>query len=305
MQNFCSKGIDSDTVVIREPRDGECGGTTETLDRKAPKEISSHDIVLFTAESALGFVSDDSDLTFVSAYAAPSDRGTFVYYEYANDFRARDTKSDWAFIKENASAALDALTVEQNFIADNGHFSKTHGLPENFGGSVRIMYASGETISFSDNQSPVFSLNTAKSIDRLFKKLLKKPRAALPDVEMLKRIEFEETRKVGYFTRACLTVNPDGTALNKKQACYGDPKVYESEKPVDAETVRAIKEIIRQSGIVAWPFLPEQSFSFSSEKTLRLVFAGGEEITVPANKLTPDRPGNAFFNIELELVTKH
>lgn len=54
------------------------------------------------------------------------------------------------------------------------HISKhIYGLPENFGGSVSIEYASGEKISFSNNQQPILSPNTGLCIKELFSEAMK------------------------------------------------------------------------------------------------------------------------------------
>ncbi len=305
------KETDPDTVIIRAPGKNECGGTTETLDRKAPKEIDSHDVVLFNVESSLGggvFTGDGDEekIRYVNAFAAPSGTGTFVFYESSQELRRRgEPESRWAFIRENASRKLDELTTERGFVKANGHHSKTHGLPENFGGEVEIEYANGQKISFSDNQTPVISTEDAKAIDVLFKKLLDGEKVILPNIAYLTQIEFEEKRSDGGFTRACLTFNADGTGTNRKQAKYSDTGVFESEKPVDAETVKAIRNNIEKCGLLAWPALPESPYKFSGQKTLGFIFEDGTKIVVPNDRVTPDRINRGFFNIELEMTTKH
>ena len=42
-----------------------------------------------------------------------------------------------------------------------------------------------------------------------------------------------------------------------------------------------------------------------SEKKLTFVFEDGGEITVPGDRMTPGRIHGGFFNIELEMTTKH
>jgi hypothetical protein len=57
--------------------------------------------------------------------------------------------------------------------------------------------------------------------------------------------------------------------------------------------------------MLAWADLPESGFKYGSEKTLAFVFADGGVITVPGDKRLPDQLGGGFFNIELEMTTKH
>lgn len=301
-----------DVVVIREPAKNACGGTTETLDRNAPKDIESHNIVYFLVESALGRqVNKDGsvnqpDFSFVSAFATPSDKGTFIFYENNERFgRHRNRNGSWVFIKDNMSGKLDALVRECDLIKNNGHNSATHGLPDNFGGSVLIEYDSGETISFSNNQSPIIDCSTGIKIDKLFREMMGSKQVKLPPVDSLRQILFEEDRGDDGYTRACLTINDDGTATNRKEAKYSDPNVFQSEKPVDAETVAAIKENINKTGIFAWPVLTDSSYSFTRDQVITFKFDGADDITVTNSKRAPADLHNGFFNIVLEMTTKH
>lgn len=145
-----------------------CGGTDATQDTKAPKTISSEEMILFDATSALnnGQVSPDNrnreSLGYVSAFAASAGEGCFLFLETGECFnRLSEKTASWALVKEC------------NLAKDNGFHSETHGLPENFGGSVSIEYASGEKISFSNNQQPILSPNTGLCIKELFSEAMK------------------------------------------------------------------------------------------------------------------------------------
>ncbi len=108
----------------------------------------------------------------------------------------------------------------------------------------------------------------------------------------------------GGFTRAELSILPDGTGSNKKRSRYDDPKVYESEKPVDRETVDAIKKNVADTGLLAWAGLPDCSY-ISGDKRLTFVFSGGERISVRGGRNVPDQLSGGFFNVELEMTVKH
>ena len=78
MSIFKKRGI----KILRQSKPPACGGTDATLDTNAPKEISSVDMTLFQAESALPYmVNESSKLGFVSAYAARTCGGTFLFLE--------------------------------------------------------------------------------------------------------------------------------------------------------------------------------------------------------------------------------
>lgn len=305
------KNVDPDDgiVILNRTEPPMCGGTDAYQDTRAPKEIVSQNMILFDVTSALGYAltpEEDADpLGFIAAFAAPAGEGTFLFLETAPDERSDDTTAAWALVKENVFPALVSLVREHDVAKNNGFHSRTHGLPQDFGGRVRIRYASGEEISFSDNQTPVLSIPLARTIAALFTEAMNGPRVTLPDVDSLREIRFAEEREGGGFTRATLTLLPDGSGVNAKAARYDDPQVYESEKPVDAETVAAIKATIESNGILAWEGLPESGFALSGHKTLAFVFEGGREIVIPDGQVLPDSLGRGFFSIELEMTTKH
>lgn len=301
---------DSDGVIIvRQPPENACGGTTETIDTRAPKEISSKDIVFFSVTSKLGYVQDgegeDDPLMYVSAYAVPGENGSFLFYEYCRDRGYDRPECSWAFVGENVAGKLCKLTEECGLAGDNGHHSRTHGLPEDFGGRVLIEYAGGEKISFSNNQCPIISRETGEKIHRLFAKLLKLKPVKLPSPDRIVEIAFREDRRDGGYTESHLSISPDGTGVNRKKANYGDAKVYVSEKPVDKDTVAAIKNNIEKTGLLAWTVMPEDHYEWSSKKKITFTFDDGGEITVDGSKRAPDRIRNGFFNVELEVTTKH
>ena len=318
MFDFLKKGDGADDakiVVLKKTERGMCGGTDATLDTAAPDKIESREMTLFDATSALGGgvcispepQTDDHamDLDYISAFAVPAKRGTFLFLEtFEGNRRYTPGKRAWALVKEDIFPALVDLVNECGLAKGNGHHSTTYGLPENFGGSVRILYASGEKISFSNNQSPIIAPPVAKKIAKLFCGAMAGERVALPDVAKLKQIRFSEERGDDGYTRAALTLEPDGTGTNRKESKYEDSVVYNSEKPVDAETVNAIKKNIENTGILAWEDLPWSGFSLS-EKEIVFVFEGGEEIAVKGDRVLPMQIGGGFFNIELEMTTKH
>ena len=213
--------------------------------------------------------------------------------------------SAWAYVKEDVFPALVDLVNDVDLAEKNGYHSTTHGLPQNFGGSVNVRYASGEKISFSDNQCPIMSISVANKIADLLEKAMAGEKIVLPDVKELAEIRFTELRSGGGFTKATLTLNGDGSGVNKKQSRYDDPKVYESEKPVDAATVAAIKSNISENGMLAWAGLPESGYFKTSEKSLTFVFKDGREITVGGAAALPGELGGGFFKIELELTAKN
>ena len=306
---------DSDGIIIlRKTPPGVCGGTDATLDTRAPKTITSSEMTFFSATSSLDPVTrpDDSEnpgsIGYISAFAAPAGEGAFLFLETAGGFRGHGEKKEtWAFLenKDGIFPSLTELVKESGIASKNGFHSRTHGLPEDFGGSVLIRYDGGEKISFSDNQCPVLNQDSAVRIKNLFEQAMTGKKRILPLTSDLREIRFFETRDGGEYTNAVLSLNPDGTGENKKRSKYEGTGVFESSKPVDRKTVNLIKHNIDRTGILAWAGLPDREYAPLGEKSITFVFSKGFSTTVTAGKEVPIQIEKAFFNIELEMTVKH
>ena len=287
---------------MREKDIPVCGGTTRSYDKDAPTAITCDTMTYFSAASALSHRKDDG-LSYVSAFAAPAGEDSFLYLELGYERSLRS--GAWALVKGDVFPRLVSLVRALDLAKNNGRHSQTHGLPENFGGAVSVAYASGEKISFSDNQSPVLTDRAGEAIGELFTSLMAGERVPLPEPESLKSIFFEEIRPSGGFCRANLTLFPDGTGLNERSARYDDGPVYERQKAVSASNVAIILKNIRDTGLFAWENLPDSPFRFGGEKRITFTLEGGRQITVRDGRLVPQELRNGFFNIELELVTRN
>lgn len=300
---------DDGIVVLSRPEPYAGGGTTATQDTRAPKVILSGEMTYFSVFSALPYSQYDGKgrppLHFVSACAAPASEGTLLYLETCDILRRRARDAAWAYVKENPFPALVQLAREEELAKDNGFHSTTHGLPENFGGEIHIRYAGGETISVSNNQTPILSRRAGERIAALFAEAMRGERVPLPELSTLREIRFAEERPSGAFTRAVLALQADGTAVNRKEQRFDDPTVYRSEKKADAETVTAIRAAIERCALLAWPGLPKRACPIDEKKTLTFVFADGRQIVVDHASEAPDALRGGFFDVELEMTTKH
>ena len=295
-----------------DDRKNVCGGSVNSMDENAPKSIACEDITLFDVSSVLGFSDisgsgNNDNLGYINVFASPAGEGTFMFCE-SRGRRSYDSphKCSWALVKENIFPKLAGVVRECNIASGNGRHHFTHGLPENFGGSINIEYASGEKISISNNQSPILSDITGRKIYAVFENAMQGEKISLPNTSDLISIRFNEERKDGGFTRAELILKPDGSAVNKKTSKYDSPTVYESEKEVDAQTVSEIKKYINSCALFAWQYLPERSFFLDNyKKTITFVFSNGNEIKIKEHVASPFAIQRGFFNIELEMTTKH
>ena len=289
------------------------GGTIGSHDENAPKKIESEDMEAFDVTMSFYSLVLPAEMSGMwkrinnfTAFATKAGDNTFIFLETDEGAHSSNGKrSEWALIEDDIFHELASLTLKHNFAASNGRSSYTYGLPMNFGGSVNIKYAGGEKIYFSNNQSPVISYDAGVDIVAVFRKAFEGKKAVFPDLSGLRQIEFAEARKNCGFTKATLTINPDGTGTNEKIQRFDGPKIFESCKEVDAETVQAIKNSIENNGILAWELLPDNGFELRAEKELTFVFEGGEEICIKSDRLLPMQLQGGFFDIELEMTTKH
>ena len=307
MNNLNPKNAPDDGIIILSDATGLCGGTDATQDTGAPKSIASTDMRLFNVTSELPFDSARTrdrtitPLAYISAFAAPAGDGTFLFLETAASPRHEDTKRAWALVKENLFPALTDLVRTYDLARRNGFHSKTHGLPQDFGGRVDICYASGERIAFSNNQTPIMTLKEGLAIYELFGLAMRGEQIPLPDTKKLQSIHFTENRENGGYTDAVLSLTADGGILRKVKK-YDTPDVYKTEATVATETVNLIKKRVKDCGILAWSNLPSAEYKFGAKKTLTFVFADGKEITTTDNKKLPRQIDRDFFEIELELT---
>ena len=293
--------------IIKQTEPGMCGGTDATLDTNAPKEIKSADMTIFKATSNMSCIvggdvlENEGPIGYVSAYAARSGRGTFLYLETTDgNMRYEKKNCKWAYVKADIMPELVKMVNECGLAKSNGYHSETHGLPENFGGNVDIRYASGEKISFSDNQCPIFSIKTAQMIRKVFNEAMAGEKVELPDVKDLRKINYLEERKSGY-TKATLTFREDGTIENDREAKYDD-KVYNTKKELGTEVAELIKNNIVNCGMLAWGGLPESGYSSGRDCYLTFVFEDGTEIKIDDKRDLNYGISSAFFNISLEIT---
>ena len=300
---------DRDIEIISETSPNMCGGTDAYRDKKAPKTIESDEMVLFDVTCSFSMLAlpenvEGEIIRYISAYAAPSKKGSFVVLETRKDNWSPNERS-WALLEKDIFPDLVELVKECDLCRNNGVHSTTHGLPENFGGNALIKYSSGETISFSNNQFPIIAFDAGQKIAKLFREAMQGKRVTLPDVSELKEIVFYEDRKDKGFTEARLSFNPDGTGTNRKRSKYENTGIFESEKPIDADTMAVIRRKIESCGILAWEGLPVHEYPWVEDARMTFVLENGESVTVEKSTEVPSSISGAFFNIELEMTTKH
>ena len=296
-------------TILKKTKPNVCGGTDSYQVDDAPKKIRSTEMTLFDVSCVLyppDYASGNPFNSCVSAFAAPAGEGWLMLLETGPGLGRRDGREiKWALVKDDPFPALVKIVNDRELAKNNGFHSQTHGLPENFGGSIDIRYASGEQIGISDNQGPVLSYEAGTEIIEAFRKAMAGGKIALPDPEALKAIRFEEKHGTEGYTKACLTIGENGAGVNDKESKYDGPKIYQSQKPVDAETVSKIKKTVADCGLFAWEHLPRVGYNVGNECRMTFVFKDGKEITVDNRRVLPGQISRGFFEIQLEITTKH
>ena len=290
-----------------------CGGTDEGYFKKASSIIVSDDMVLFDVASVLSEPGENEDkrqkeIGYLAFFAVKAGEGTFVYKVTGggtHPSKYDNCRIEWALTKEDGFPALAALTRELELSRDNGHYTFTHGLPQDFGGTIDVKYADGEQIKILSNQNPVITREAAFEIERLFDRLIRGEKAELPDPSGIVGIRFDEVKENGGLTHAELTPNPDGTCCVKRVNRFSAYEVYESELTVSGDVLSGIKENASKCGILAWSVLPKYELPWKENKKLTFVFDNGEEITVYSDRVLPEYVRGEFFAVESELTIKN
>lgn len=153
--------------VVEPPEPPAPGGSDDYIDPDAPTTIVSDELTSFSAYIALDYEIEGHpelrDWHFVRLEAARDGEGVRCRLE--NALEQRESTRDAAFLD-----ALGELIARHNLAAENGRFHHTYGLPDDFGVTLDAVYASGETIRFSDNQSMFLPVDAVTELITLFNK---------------------------------------------------------------------------------------------------------------------------------------
>ena len=144
------------------------GGVVKRYWSDAPKVIESGEIVSFHCEISLIAACDVDELghRVYNLDAELKDGDVLVKY----DWYERGGESDKAEYKADADFAvrLQEIVSEYDFASQNGYYHSVSGLPDMYGGSLHILYASNERIDIYDNQSGFLPYEAEKALVSLF-----------------------------------------------------------------------------------------------------------------------------------------
>ena len=144
------------------------GGVVKRYWAEAPKVIESTEIATFHCELSLFAVCDVDDLGYrvYTLDAERKDDKILVKYDWYD----RQGECDRAEYKADADfmANLQEIVSAYDFAQYNGYYHTVSGLPDMYGESLDIVYASGERIYVHDNQSGFLPPEAVRALVNLF-----------------------------------------------------------------------------------------------------------------------------------------
>ena len=283
------------------------GGSTTYVDKDAPKEIKSKDLCSMDCKVSTATVSElEEGLVYGWYYFSVKKdsetgeiTGSYKISEQYNDFVVPEFtfKTDKAFLEK-----VQAIIEESKIVTSNGIHHETKGIPDDFGYDFSAVYASGESISCSDNQSSDIGQKTVKELYELFYK--ESGAESYYDTDELLSVYYYVYEKDKYTLWVYAYKNLDGTyackvteSIEKKQTPYG-------EKAADKEFMDGIARVFTDNDMAGINEYPRRESTRSY--TLKVKF-GTEEYEVKSNTAINDTQFAALEGLQdyfLDFVKK-
>ncbi|MBQ4150630.1 MAG: hypothetical protein IJC81_02355 [Clostridia bacterium] len=144
------------------------GDIQEHIDKSAPKTIISENIIYFQCEFSTVTIADDIPIEhgIYTLFAELKDGAVRGKY----DMRTRNGSGEqFPFRQSHRFMKELQMTVgKYDFAKFNGEEYFVSGLPDMYGARIRIVYASGERIDASDNQSNFLPIDAMTELVQLF-----------------------------------------------------------------------------------------------------------------------------------------
>lgn len=144
------------------------GGVQNDTSYDAPKTIESTQIIAFSCEFS-GFTMDEKDTRLAGQafqLEAKLENGAVKgsYHAYTRyDGEKKPFRASHSFMD-----ALQKVVAEHDLAQHNGLSYRVSGLPEGYGATLSVTYASGESIHASNNQSCFLSIDAMEALEALF-----------------------------------------------------------------------------------------------------------------------------------------
>lgn len=277
------------------------GGTRDRSDYNAPKTIKSEDMTYFKVSSSFIALSERPEYTRIFAYAAKCDAGVIASVSYSNDqnmFQQDGEKySATALVPADVLKSLNKIVKDYDFAKNNGHSHYVNGLPDNFGGSVVINYASDEYICFDDNQSSIISPKAGEEIVNILKKFIEERSIRTLNANDIVAVTYHEDRGEDNYALYKL----EGTKLYAEDKFGSDKSFFKRDFTVPADAIDPIRKKADTYALLYWKGLPESELSIYDISKAEVIFTmkDGTEITVKEKMRSP--ASNVIFDIHMYL----
>lgn len=274
------------------------GSDTKYLD--LPKAIQSEEIVHFSVDCNFAYSSNEKKYTYVYGYATKVEGGALVGLSYRKDGEQNEAEyTKLKLVGNEVFSDLQKLVKKHNFASNNGYTHFTSGLPENFGGSVNINYASGEQIIVSDNQSIVISLDAGEEMVGILQKYMDAAYDSPNYAGDIVAVSYKEQTGKDIYTQYYL----DGTRFLYESKLGKNQKVYKKEYALPQDMLYKIRDIANTNSLLDWSGMRQSEQNTVDPVSRQLVFSmrNGNEIMVTDSSFAPMISNGATFAIQTYL----
>lgn len=159
----CTGRHDPDTVIEED------GGVRDNTDHDAPTVIGSGEITSFSCMfSTIAYLEEDIRIEsgiyhLEAALADGAVQGSYRFLTRDGEETAFAFQAETAFLND-----LQKIVQEQDLAQYNGHSVFVNGLPNEYGASLQIGYASGESVYADDNQDCFLPIPAMEQLHQLF-----------------------------------------------------------------------------------------------------------------------------------------
>lgn len=278
-------------------------GSAESRDSGAPKTIVSQDIENFSLDCSFATMGNAHAYHHVYAYASKVDAGVLVALSYnTNQWQSENGEnySAVALTDGEVLGELQAIVRKYDFAKNNGRSYYVNGLPQNFGGSVHISYASGETIDFSNNQSPIISADAASEAVDILKDRIENKAITTKDADDIVAVSYlRDTDEFNYEH-----VKLEGDSLFS-EARYGEDenRLFTHGCKVPADSLDSIRKTAKAAAMLEWTGLFEYDWDMykQSVEQIVLTLSDGTEVSIKEAMKKPGPASNVIFSIRMYL----
>ncbi|MBQ6893018.1 MAG: hypothetical protein IJN48_02325 [Clostridia bacterium] len=148
--------------------DVEDGGIQKRLDRNAPKSIVSENIIAFDCVFSTVALADDISIEHGIYTLSARLKDGAVRGEYKMRTRLGSGEQFLFRDSHRFMRTLQDTVRTYDFAKFNGEEYYVSGLPDMYGAKIHVIYASGERIDASDNQSNFLPIEAMAELVKLF-----------------------------------------------------------------------------------------------------------------------------------------